>query len=62
MTTTQSDLLTREETASILRISKTSLDRLSDLPRIRIRRRIFIKRSSLDMWLSAHEQPKEIQS
>ena len=52
---TQKELMSRAEAASYLRICKTTLDRLS-IPKTQIRRRVLYRRSTLDTWLTAHEQ------
>ena len=58
MTVSQTpDILTRKESALFLRVCITSFDRLK-LPCIRIGRRVFYRRATLDAWISAHEQSK----
>jgi len=44
------ELLTRKEAAAYLRICKSTLDKLL-IPRIRVRRRIFYRKSQLEQWL-----------
>jgi len=51
------ELLTRREAASLIRVCLTSLDRMQ-LPVIRIGRRVFYRKSTLETWLSDNEQPK----
>ena len=58
MTVSQtSDILTRKESASFLRICITSFDRLK-LPCIRLGRRVFYRRATLETWLISQEQIK----
>ncbi|MDR0286211.1 MAG: helix-turn-helix domain-containing protein [Clostridiales bacterium] len=52
------EVLTRKEASSLIRICLTSLDRMR-LPVIRIGRRVFYSRTTLENWLAAHEQIKE---
>jgi hypothetical protein len=49
-TQTFSDVLTRHEASTYLKVCPTTLDRL-DIPRIKVRRRVLIKKSSLDKWI-----------
>lgn len=49
------DILSRAETAAYLHIGRSSLDKIKDLPRIKIGRRTLFRRSVLDKWLSEHE-------
>ena len=44
------DLFTRKEAAVYLGVCLTTLDRL-DVPRTRLRHRVFFKRDALDKWL-----------
>jgi hypothetical protein len=52
-----SELLTRKEAAAHLKICRTTLDRLQ-IPRIKIRRRVFFKKATLEQWLEEHTQVK----
>jgi len=52
------ELVTRKEAASMLRVCLTTFDRLR-LPSIRIRRRVFFRKTTLESWLSTNEQLKE---
>ena len=54
-----SELFNRKETAAYLRICKTTLDSLP-IPRIKIRRRVFYRRSVLDQWIIQNTQIKEV--
>ncbi|GHT86948.1 hypothetical protein FACS1894137_13290 [Spirochaetia bacterium] len=47
----ESDVLTRKETASFLKVCVTTLDRIKDLPRVKIRRGVRFRRADLDKWL-----------
>jgi len=48
-----SDILSRRETAAILGICLTTLDRL-DIPRTRVRHRIMFKRDVINKWIDDH--------
>jgi hypothetical protein len=50
------EVLTRKEAASLIRVCLTSLDKMH-LPVIRIGRRVFYRKSTLEAWLSDNEQP-----
>jgi hypothetical protein len=50
-----SELFDRKEAAVFLRICKTTLDKLP-IPRIKIRRRVFYRRSELEQWLIQNSQ------
>jgi hypothetical protein len=50
-TQTTSDILTRAAAAEYLHICKTTLDRQTDIPRVRIGKRVLFKKVSLDKWL-----------
>jgi hypothetical protein len=52
-----SNLLDRQEAAEYLRICKTTLDKL-DVLRIKIRRRVFFRKSDLENWLNQNTQSK----
>ena len=55
-----SDILSRKETAAVLGICLTTLDRL-DIPRIRIRHRVMYKRAEINKWIDAHtEKTKKV--
>ncbi|GHU78784.1 hypothetical protein FACS189462_3980 [Spirochaetia bacterium] len=58
MNTTQntSDVLTRSETAAILKISLTTLDRITEIPRIKLRRGVRFRRADLEKWLDRQAQ------
>jgi hypothetical protein len=51
------EILTRKEAASFIRVCITSFDRMR-LPCFRVGRRVFYRKSTLDAWISAQEQPK----
>jgi len=53
------EVITRKEAASLIRVCLTSLDRMQ-LPVIRIGRRVFYRKSTLDTWITANEQPKKV--
>ncbi len=48
------DVLSRREAAQYLGICKATLDRLSDLPKTRIRHRVMFKRNVLNKWIDEH--------
>jgi hypothetical protein len=52
------EVLTRKESATMLRVCLTSFDRIH-LPAIRIGRRVFYRKATLENWLATHEQFKE---
>jgi len=49
------DILSRRETAAILGICLTTLDRL-DIPRTRVRHRIMYKREVIIKWVDDHTE------
>ena len=58
MESISSQLFDRNETAKYLRICKTTLDCLQ-IPRIKIRRRVFYRKIELDNWISQNLQVKK---
>jgi hypothetical protein len=55
-----SDLLNRREASAYLRICLATLDALM-LPRIKIRRRVFYRRSALDQWIIQSTEIRGVQ-
>jgi len=54
------DILSRKEAALVLGVCLTTFDRL-DIPRIKIRRRVMIKREALNKWINEQtESPKRV--
>jgi hypothetical protein len=53
------DILSRKEAALYLGICKTTLDRLDDLPKTRIRHRVMFKRDVLNKWINEHTEHKK---
>jgi len=53
-----SDILSRKETAALLGICLTTLDRL-DIPRTRIRHRVMFKRDVLNKWVNEQTENKK---
>ena len=58
---TQSELLSRSDAAAYLRICRTTLDRLN-IPRVRLRRRVFFRKAIIDRWIEENTQAKGGQS
>jgi len=54
------ELLTRKETASYLRVCLATLDNLN-IPRTKIRHRVFYKRDKLDQWLEQNTEIKGVE-
>jgi hypothetical protein len=54
----QERLLSRSCAAKFLGICETTLSRL-DIPKTRLRRRVFYRQSVLEQWLRAHTEVKE---
>ena len=52
---TNTDILSRNETAKMLGICLTTLDRL-DIPRTRVRHRVMFKRDVLNKWIDEHTE------
>jgi len=52
------DILSRKQTAALLGICLTTLDRL-DIPRTRIRHRVMFKRDVLNKWIDAQTEGKK---
>jgi hypothetical protein len=53
------DILSRREAAQYLGICRTTLDRLDDLPKTRIRHRVMYKREMLNKWIDEHTDEKK---
>jgi len=51
----KADLLTRKEAAVFIGVCENTLDKL-DIPRTRVRRRIFFKREILLKWIDDHTE------
>jgi predicted DNA-binding transcriptional regulator AlpA len=47
----ETDVLTRKQAAAIIQVCVTTLDRITDLPRFKIRRAVRFRRADLDKWL-----------
>lgn len=53
------ELLDRKEAARLLRVSPRTVDRIAQLPRIRVGcRRILFRRGDLDAYLEARTDPR----
>ncbi|GHT71406.1 hypothetical protein FACS1894110_24430 [Spirochaetia bacterium] len=50
------EILTRQEAADFLRCCVTTIDRIPELPRIKLRRGVRFRRSDLDKWLDRQTQ------
>ena len=55
ITTTTTELLTRRETATMLRVCVALLDRMR-LPSVRLGRRVFYRRATLVAYIADNEQ------
>jgi predicted DNA-binding transcriptional regulator AlpA len=53
-TAQKEEVLSRKAAAEFMGICVTTLDRLDDLPRIKIRRRVLYRQSALIQWLAKH--------
>jgi predicted DNA-binding transcriptional regulator AlpA len=54
------DILSRKETAQLLGICLTTLDRL-DIPRTKVRHRVMYKREVISKWIDDHtEKAKKV--
>jgi predicted DNA-binding transcriptional regulator AlpA len=49
------DILSRKETAQLLGICLTTLDRL-DIPRTKVRHRVMFKREAIGKWIDDHTE------
>jgi len=49
------DILSRKDTAKLLGVCLTTLDRL-DIPKTRIRHRVFYKREVINIWIDKHTE------
>ncbi|GHT94193.1 hypothetical protein FACS1894141_0390 [Spirochaetia bacterium] len=47
----ESEIMTRRQAASYLQFCVTTLDRIKDLPRLKIRRGVRFRKADLDKWL-----------
>jgi hypothetical protein len=56
-----SELLTRREAAEYLRICKSTLDKLK-IPRVKIRHRVFFRKSELDNSIIQNTQIKGVKN
>jgi len=54
---TNNDVLSRKETAALLHICLTTLDRL-DIPKTKIRHRVLYKRGEIVKWIDAHTEKR----
>jgi hypothetical protein len=54
------EILSRRETADLLGICLTSLNKLS-IPKTQIRRRVFYRRATIENWLQTNETAREAQ-
>jgi hypothetical protein len=51
-------VLTRKAAANYIGICTTTLDRLSDIPRVNIRGRVFYRPADIENWLEKQAKPK----
>ena len=59
---TDTDILSRKDTAKLLGICLSTLD-LLDIPRTKVRHRIFFKREAINKWIDDHtEKTKKVKS
>jgi len=49
------EVMSREECAAYIGVCKTTLDRIDDIPKIQIRKRILFKKEAIDKWLLSHQ-------
>jgi len=52
--TQKEEVLSRKAAAKFLGVCLTTLDRIDDLPRIKIRRRVLYRQTALIQWLAKH--------
>jgi len=53
----RADILTRKEAAEFIGVCQNTLDKL-DIPRTKVRRRVFFKREVLNKWIDDHTEKK----
>jgi hypothetical protein len=53
-------VLTRKAAADYIGVCTTTLDRLSDLPCVPIRGRVFYRPADIEAWLEKHAKPKAV--
>jgi predicted DNA-binding transcriptional regulator AlpA len=51
----KADILTRMEAAKFIGVCQNTLDQLG-IPRTKVRRRVFYKRSEIDKWIDDHTE------
>ena len=49
------EVMSRTEAAAYIGICKVTLDRIDDIPKIKIRRRVLFKKDAIDRWLLSHQ-------
>jgi len=49
------EVMSREEAAAYIGICKTTLDRIDDIPKIQIRKRVLFKKEAIDKWLLSQQ-------
>ena len=54
---TRADILTRKEAAEFIGVCQNTLDQL-DIPRTKVRRRVFYKRSEITKWIDDHTEKR----
>jgi predicted DNA-binding transcriptional regulator AlpA len=54
---TRADILTRKQAAEFMGVCQNTLDQL-DIPRTRVRRRVFYKRDEIKKWIDDHTEKR----
>ena len=54
---TRADILTRKEAAEFIGVCQNTLDQLG-IPRTKVRRRVFYKRSEINKWIDDHTEKR----
>jgi len=55
----RADILTRKEVAEFIGVCQNTLDKL-DIPRTKVRRRVFYKIDEVNKWIDDHTEKKKV--
>ena len=56
---TRADILTRKEAAEFIGVCQNTFDQLN-IPRTKVRRRVFYKRDEINRWLDEHTEKRRM--
>jgi len=55
----RADILTRKQAAEFIGVCQNTLDQL-DIPRTKVRRRVFYKRDEINKWIDDHTEKRRL--